>query len=311
MPTEPKTVDVLLPGGRTLKVPEDAVPEIQHLSNIAAKPLTVHQAIARVMVAMAPVGKDDQGPVSQGSYQYRGIEAVTAALQKLCGEHGVVIWPQARVVDAPASLGMKEEKGYLDWRVEVTWGVAGPDGSMLDPAPITVGIGRDNVDKGVNKAMTQAYKYLLLELFMVSDGGAGQHDTDGIDYEADRATAPRGKAMLGETKAREIAGTIATLTAEQRAWLADAWTAEDPMTGDRYLPTDENGKPALRFVTDDLEVAVRNLVAQAARQRVAPDTGEAPDSPQDGPDEDPAPGTADEPSAATEAADARDGDEPY
>lgn len=123
---------------------------------------TVTQAIAAVMQEMPAVGKDDRAP--QG-YTYRGIEAITRVLQPLCAKHGVVIVPSTELLNLVPSPSMKE--GWQDLHVAVTWRIYGPAGDHLEAT--TYGVGRDNSDKGANKAHTQALKYLLLSLFLVAD----------------------------------------------------------------------------------------------------------------------------------------------
>ena len=291
------TTAIMLPGGGTLTVPaevaDDVAAQLQQLDIGQERPLTVHQAIARVMGDMDAVGKNQRAPEKAGGYQYRGIEAVTAALRKLCAQHGVVIWPVARVVDAQPAPGMNP--GWYDWRVEVTYSVAGPDGSLLEPPPVTYGIGRDNSDKGINKAMTQAFKYLLLQLFMVADDA---HDADGADYSGGRAADQPAAQGLTPATAKALSGKIKALTVDQREHLAAAWVATDPMTGDPYLPTDKDGKPSIAWCLAEHEHAILQLIAEATAARPgttdAPTpqdgTGEAPRAAQDGP-ADPAAGT--------------------
>jgi hypothetical protein len=50
-----------------------------------------------------------------------------------------------------------------------------------------VGIGRDNSDKGANKALTQAFKYALIQVLCIADA---KDDGDGSTHEADAAPAP-------------------------------------------------------------------------------------------------------------------------
>jgi predicted nucleic acid-binding Zn-ribbon protein len=57
----------------------------------------------------------------------------------------------------------------------------GPE-DCIEVGPIFA-VGRDNADKGANKCMTQAFKYLLLQLLCVSDS---KDDTDAASIEADR-----------------------------------------------------------------------------------------------------------------------------
>lgn len=143
-------------------------------------PVGVIQAISRVMAQMPGIPKDATFSGSQG-YNYRSIEALTVALQPLLAEHGVVIVPSAHVTATVPSPAMKE--GWSDTFMEVEWTVYGPDGSSIQAA--TNGIGRDNSDKGANKAQTQAFKYLLLHLLCIADArdDVDQHG----DYEDQRA----------------------------------------------------------------------------------------------------------------------------
>lgn len=273
----------------------------------------VYAAIARVMAEVPGIGKDDKAPEAMGGYRYRGIEAVTRGLQALCGKHGVVIWPAAKIVKAEPCATCKA--GYYDWLVEVTWTVAGTDGVALTPAPVTYGIGRDHTDKGVNKAMTAAFKYLLLQLFMVGDGkdDADSADLSGAQRTADdeAAAAERAASDAHGKLLSELSSEVKALTEPQRQHVLDVWTAVDPMTGDTYLPVDaDTGKPAMRLVPPDAVHAVRALIAQARKgtdklpDALPPkddsDAADGPEAPQGGPGDPDGTDTADEPQAATE-----------
>ena len=137
---------------------------------------TVAQALAAVMGELRGIGKDDKAPEG---YAYRGIEAVTRQLQPLLAKHGVVIAPSATITEVRPSPAMKE--GWQDVYMQESWTITGPDGSSI--AAQTTGIGRDKSDKGANKAQTQAFKYLLLHLFCISDAN---DDADGQTYEHER-----------------------------------------------------------------------------------------------------------------------------
>ena len=71
----------------------------------------------------------------------------------------------------------------------------------------TIGIGRDNSDKGANKAATQAYKYLLLHLFAIGDR---TDDSDATSYDHHRQpptapTAPPSDAELLLERCKQLA----------------------------------------------------------------------------------------------------------
>lgn len=78
-------------------------------------------------------------------------------------------------------------KPWTDTRQLVSYSVFGPAGpdDRIEVGPV-LAIGRDSADKGANKCMTQAFKYLLLQLFCVSDS---KDDADAASVEADRRSS--------------------------------------------------------------------------------------------------------------------------
>lgn len=151
-------------------------------------PRNVTEAISRVMGSLPGIGKDDRADPRQGGYAYRGIEAITRAVQPLFAKHGVVLVPRVHsheVVNIDVG-----GKPWTDTRLLVSYTAYGPGGpeDRVEVGPI-LGIGRDNSDKGANKAMTQAYKYALLQLLAVSDS---KDDGDAASVGAD-SPAPRGR----------------------------------------------------------------------------------------------------------------------
>jgi hypothetical protein len=180
------------------------------------------------MADMPAIGKTDKN-AAQG-WHFRGIEAITAQLQPLLAKHGVVIVPASTITTTGQAVGMKD--GWTDTTLVIDWCIYGPGGVTDMVTARTVGIGRDNSDKGANKAATAAWKYLLLHLFAIGDRA---DDSDGHDYDdartvrtpspaevvfdmcrtADPATKGRLKA-LAESTGRKL--TVAALTAEPE-WL--------------------------------------------------------------------------------------------
>lgn len=181
--------------------------------------LTV-KAITAVMAELPAIPKGDKGPEG---YAYRGIEAITAKLQPLMAKHGVITVPVAEewsVVPTPAG-----KDGWTDVRLTVTWHIFGPGGAHITAR--TAGIGRDRSDKGVNKAHTQAYKYLLLGLFCISDKA---DDTDGYSPEA----APEGleyddlRSRLGKELAKLDKGTLDVIRAAMQLNIGATKLADVP-----------------------------------------------------------------------------------
>jgi hypothetical protein len=145
--------------------------------------LTVTQAISRVIAALPAIGKDGKADSSQGGYAYRGIEQITQGAQKLFGEHGVIFVP--KVVKVEIKDLTVNNKPWTDTCMEVEYTVYGPGGDSIVVGPLFA-IGRDNSDKGANKAMTQAFKQALLQTLCISDA---KDDNDGKTNEADSRLA--------------------------------------------------------------------------------------------------------------------------
>lgn len=155
------------------------VADIQH-----EEPVSVHEAIAIVMRRLPAIGKEGTAPSNMGGYKFRGIEQITTVLQPILASVGLVIVPQAQSIVIDPAPGQKE--AWQDVLVKFDWLLVGPDGSALEAS--TYGIGRDHTDKGANKAQSQAFKYLLMHLFCISDA---KDDSDGADYSHAAADVPK------------------------------------------------------------------------------------------------------------------------
>lgn len=130
------------------------------------RPAHVIEALARVMEELPGIGKDDTSP--QG-YNYRGIEAITRHIQTLMGKYCVVAVP--RVTTRMTIDLTVNNKPWTEEQLEVVYTFYGPGGvdDRIEVGPLW-GLGRDNSDKGANKAMTQAFKYALIQTFCIGDG---------------------------------------------------------------------------------------------------------------------------------------------
>lgn len=157
----------------------------------------VTEAIAAIMAELPGIGKDQHASPSQGGYGYRGIEAITGALQPLLAKYGVVLFPRGEITQIREIT--VNDKPWTDTVVAVEYEIShGPsDTSKIVRVP---GIGRDNSDKGSNKGMTQAFKYALLQTFCISDP---KDDNDGEHHEADAGTTNRSYSSNTGNKATE------------------------------------------------------------------------------------------------------------
>ena len=150
------------------------------------RPANVIEALTRCVAEMPAVGKDQTMGSREGggqSYNYRSIEAITSAASVLFGKYGVLIKPHQIDRLTPVKQIQVGDKGKM-WDQEeliVFYRIYGPGGleDYIDTAGF-VGLARDNSDKGTNKAMTQAYKQMLLQILVVGDN---KDDPDSYSHE--------------------------------------------------------------------------------------------------------------------------------
>ena len=150
------------------------------------EPKNVVTALAAVIAEMPAIGKDAQASSAQGGYSYRGIEAITARVQPLLAKHGVVFAPE--VIEWTEKDITVNGKPWTDQRLKVRYTIYGPGGPQDCIQTTVVGIGRDNSDKGANKAMSQAFKYLLLQTLCIADP---KDDGDKESHEAEAVEPPK------------------------------------------------------------------------------------------------------------------------
>lgn len=159
-------------------------------------------ALAAVIAEMPAIGKDAQASSAQGGYSYRGIESITAAIQPLLAKHGVVFAPE--VVDWTEKDITVNGKPWTDQRLKVRYTIYGPGGPEDKIETTVVGIGRDNSDKGSNKALTQAFKYLLLQTFCIADpkddGDKESHEAETPAPAPERTWVDNAAEFFGEDK---------------------------------------------------------------------------------------------------------------
>ena len=154
------------------------------------QPTNVIAALARVTAELGGIEKlSPQERAKRGlgggdergvSYAYRGIDQIAAAAAPLFGKYGVVVVPN--VLHREVKDLTINGKPWTDTALDVEWTVYGPGGTDDRVVSVTCGLGRDNSDKGPNKALTQSYKNLLLRLLCIGDPA---DDVDGHTHEAD------------------------------------------------------------------------------------------------------------------------------
>ncbi len=211
-------------------------------------PKNVIEAIAAVMRDLPAIGKDSEVQGDGPKYKFRGIEAITAAAQKLMGAHGVVFVP--RIVGMERRDVSVGQRGAVwdEYAVTVEYDVYGP-GGVTDclPQPVRlIGLGRDNSDKGIPKAVTMTYKAALVQVFCIGDS---KNDADSERHEnADRAEPSE------DEKRAEAAAELARIIKDSHPpAIVDAFG--------RWLIESEYPMQSAKW-TDDHIKAIREWIAQ-------------------------------------------------
>jgi hypothetical protein len=154
------------------------------------------------------------------TYEYRGIEQITTELQPLLVKHGVVITPFANIISV-VDLPEKGKGGWTRTTVSVTYTLRSVDdrGGEFEDAIIAqcIGVGDDNADKGVNKGMTQAFKYLLLQTFCIADPA---DDGDSIPNPVQGVQAPAVRAAENADQSEEAPPPVPEGWSDHAACLA-------------------------------------------------------------------------------------------
>lgn len=122
--------------------------------------MNVYQRIAAVMKDVEYLSKDDA--IEYKSTRYRAIseEKVTSAVRDKLVQYGLVILPISQVHKRVDSLST----------VDVTYRIVNIEDPNDYVDVCSSGTGVDTQDKGVGKAMTYSYKYMLLRSFAIPTG---------------------------------------------------------------------------------------------------------------------------------------------
>ena len=134
----------------------------------------VFQKIAEVMKDISYIQKDDNVETGKGK-SYRAVteEKVTSAVRASLVKHGLVILPIEQVTNTEQEQ-VQDKYGNVrvNHFVEVAtkYRIQNIEDETDYIEVVSSGSGVDTQDKGVGKAMTYAYKYMLLRTFAIPTG---------------------------------------------------------------------------------------------------------------------------------------------
>src|ERR1017187_9580556 len=149
----------------------------------------VYKAISAVAADLCGVGVGKDGYNQAQGFKYRSIEAAVAATAPLLVKHGLLILPFVTGVKQVGRDGTNKQgasKFTMHTTIDVTYEFVSVKDDIHHSCSIP-GEAADTGDKGVAKALSMAYKYLVFQAFCVPI--AGQEDADSETHVFQTATA--------------------------------------------------------------------------------------------------------------------------
>lgn len=140
--------------------------------------IRLYEKMVAIMTDVGQIQKDGSIEDKDGKlmYNYLSEEVTTSTLQKAFIQHGLVMFPikvESEVVDL-RSLKFDKESLTPITKVIVTYKLACIETGEFEELQ-SIGYGSDSQDKGSNKAMTSAFKYVQRQSFMISTGEDADH----------------------------------------------------------------------------------------------------------------------------------------
>ena len=166
----------------------------------------IFQKINKVMNDVKYLMKDDEvvtNAKTGASYKAITEEKVTSELRKAMIKHGIVIIPIEMITkreDETLKDFQGNDKVNRITTVETRYRIQNIDDKDDYIIAVSAGTGVDTQDKGVGKAMTYAYKYLLLRTFAIPTG----EDADQISSEVYSSQFQTQKTKITEAEESEL-----------------------------------------------------------------------------------------------------------
>lgn len=122
----------------------------------------IYKKMAKIMADVPAIGKEQRN--QQQGFMYRGIDDVMNDLHSLFANNGVFILPVVEEYNVDVK---QTSKGGLMYRthVKVRYRFVAEDSSAIET--VNVGEAMDSGDKSMNKAMSVALKYSLMQMLLI------------------------------------------------------------------------------------------------------------------------------------------------
>lgn len=158
----------------------------------------LYKKIHEVMKDVEYLQKDDKVEFGQTKYKAISEEKVTSTVRASLIKNGLVIIPSEQEHSREGALSTVNTKYKI---IDIETGEY--------EIAVSSGTGADTQDKGVGKAMTYSYKYLLLRTFAIPTG----EDPDKIssaelDQKAEKEKQKQSKQSVLKAKWEQLAGNL-------------------------------------------------------------------------------------------------------
>ena len=176
----------------------------------------IYTRLAAINKGITAIGKNRKN--EQQGFKFRGIDDVMNELHALFAENEVIVLPNC---GEPIITERTNSKGTVIFsvRIPIEFEFISSDGTSVRCN--VVGEAMDSGDKGMNKAMSIALKYALLQMFLIpteepKDPDAEAHE---VKPKAAHPAKPAGKPKLS---AEQFHRVLARIQAGERTVLANA-----------------------------------------------------------------------------------------
>lgn len=161
----------------------------------------IYSLIPKIMTDVGAIGKS--GFNQHDNYKFRSIDDVYSKLQPALGKHGVFFAPN--VIDSKEER-IKSSKGtdMVRIKLRVRYDVYAEDGSKFET--MVEGEAVDRSDKATNKALTAAFKYMLIQVFCIAVQGAEDADEESNPIDQSVPTNAFKEAKLEKEKVQKAPG---------------------------------------------------------------------------------------------------------
>jgi hypothetical protein len=170
-------------------------------------PLTIYQAMAKILADVDHIGKDRQADMGNaGKYKFRGIDDIYNTLHSSFAKYKVFLLPE--VLESKIEIQEKEKtyngvttKSYACSAIlKIKFTFMSEDGSSV--TAIGIGQALDQSDKATSKAQSNALKYCLMQTFLIPTEEPKDIEEDNIPISIPAFAATEQKESL--KKAFEI-----------------------------------------------------------------------------------------------------------